>query len=389
MIKKLLLKFSSLLYRVHLYINQICSEKASSISNFVPYTLNYQPSQSSIKIIHFNGNFIIGGTSQLIVDIIERTSDKYTHKIVVPEYPIPLPYQPVNINMFSLYEMAKLFEYLKQENPTLVHIHYWVRHIHRHEYFAYWYEAVFKICEELNIKVIQNINVPTRPFVSKTIAHNVFVSKYVQENFDNHLSISSVIYPGSNFQHFQNNDIHALPNNAIGMVYRLDQDKLNANAIEVFITAVKKDPKIICYIIGGGYFLEYYKERVAAEQLEKSFTFTGVVSYSLLPEYYKRFSVFVAPVHDESFGQVTPFAMSMGLSVVGYNTGALSEILGYNDTLVDYGNIEGLADVIINLVKDPEERIKLGQINQERAHQNFSVESMINGYRDLYDSYTT
>ena len=384
MIKKILLKFSALLYRIHVYINNIYRER----TNFVPYKLNYQLSPSNYKIIHFNGNFIVGGSSQLIVDIIERTSHKYNHQIIVLHHPNPIPYEPVHINMFSLYEMANLYKYLKQENPTLVHIHYWVRHIHRHENYAYWYEAVFRICEELKIKVIQNINVPTQPFVSNAVVHNIFVSKYVQENFDNHSAASTVIYPGSNFYHFQNKDIGLLPNNTIGMVYRLDQDKLNAEAIEVFIMAVKKSPDINCYIIGGGYFLEYYKKRVAEEQLEESFTFTGIVSYSLLPEYYKKFGVFVAPVHDESFGQVTPFAMSMGLSVAGYNTGALSEILGYKDTLVEYGNIEGLANVIVDLVINREKRIELGQLNQERAHQKFSVESMLSGYQDLYDLYT-
>jgi len=387
MIKNILLKFSSLLFRVHLYINQICKEKPSPTSAFVPYTLNYHPSQNNIKIIHFNGNFIIGGTSQLIVDIIERTSDRYAHKIIVPDYPEPLPYQPVSIQKFSNYEMVNLFRFLEAEKPALVHLHYWVRERQDYEWYAIWYATVFKICEELKIKVIQNINVPTKPFFNPAVVHNVFVSKYVMNNFDDNSASSTVIYPGSNFNHFQNKDINLLPQNCIGMVYRLDNDKLNADAIEVFISVVKKNPEITCYIIGGGYFLEYYKQRVAEEQLGRNFIFTGVISYSLLPEYYKKFSVFVAPVHDESFGQVTPFAMSMGLSVAGYNTGALSEILGYKDTLVEYGDIEGLANVISSLVKYPEKRIKLGEINQERAHKNFSVESMISKYRDLYAMY--
>ena len=38
-------------------------------------------------------------------------------------------------------------------------------------------------------------------------------------------------------------------------------------------------------------------------------------------------AAFVAPVHSESFGHVSVFAMGMELPVAGYNVGALEEIL--------------------------------------------------------------
>jgi glycosyltransferase involved in cell wall biosynthesis len=382
MIIKLLRKFSSLLLRLHLYINRRFKEKTS----FAPYRLNYAPSTSEIKIIHVNGNFIVGGSTQLIVDIIERTSDKYSHQVIVPAYPEPIPYEPVSIYQFSIDRMVDLYKHLEKEKPALVHIHYWMTH--SFEPVSIWYATVFRMCEQLGLKVIQNINVPTEPFLSPAIVHNVYVSKYVAENYngDNPTALS-VVYPGSDFSHFKNDDFRSLPGNSIGMVYRLDTDKLNAEAIEVFIAAVRKKPDLQCYIIGAGHYFRYYKNRVKEEQLSGNFIFTGVVSYKSLPEYYKKFAVFVTPVHAESFGQVTPFAMSMGLSVAGYDIGALSEILGDKDTLVEYGDIEGLADVIVGLVNNPEKRVKLGQFNQQRAHENFSVESMISRYEKLYEIY--
>jgi glycosyltransferase involved in cell wall biosynthesis len=79
--------------------------------------------------------------------------------------------------------------------------------------------------------------------------------------------------------------------------------------------------------------------------------------------------------------------MSMGLTVAGYDTGALSEILGYKETLIPYEDVEGLSDLIVRLVNDPHKRLMLGQINQERAFNNFSVETMISKYRELYKQY--
>src|SRR5690606_35096113 len=126
---------------------------------------------------------IIGGSSQLIVDIIEQTSQNYNHTLIVPEIPEPLPYQPLNIKKFSLHELPALYNYLKIVQPGLVHIHYWVRDIHYFEGFSIWYRSVYSICENLNIKIIQNVNVPTHPHSSPNVVHNVFVSKYVQNEY--------------------------------------------------------------------------------------------------------------------------------------------------------------------------------------------------------------
>lgn len=381
MLTTLVRKFSSFLYRVHRYLDRNFKEK----SRFTPYQLNYQPSGSPHKIIHVNGNFVIGGSTQLIVDLIERTSDRYTHQVIVPEHPDPLPYQPVPIRCFDLNKLTALRDHLASEKPSLVHIHYWVRHAHRYRDFALWYQAIFNMCSELGLKVIQNINVPTSPLHNPAVAHNVFVSNYVKDEFNDTMVPASVIYPGSDFSHFSKPGNHSLPTNTIGMVYRLDTDKLNAEAIEVFIEAVKRKPSLHCLIVGGGYYLRQYKKRVKEEKQTGNFTFTGVVSYKDLPAYYEKIGLFITPVHDESFGQVTPFAMSMGVPVAGYKTGALNEILGSSDTLVDYGNISALADLIVQLTNDPQRMQLLGQQNKERAHRLFSVETMIGEYTKLYD----
>ncbi|MEO6613333.1 MAG: glycosyltransferase family 4 protein [Chitinophagaceae bacterium] len=380
--RKLLAKISSLFLRGHLYFNRRAAKK----SLVPPRLLRYQPHPEKTKIFHFNGNFVIGGTSQLIADIVERTSDKYFHHIIVPYHPKPLPYQPLSISEFSLAQMPSLFEQLEKERPAFVHIHYWVRPVHRYFDFGLWYRAIFQVCEELKIKVIQNINVPTSPFESDAVVHNVFVSEYVRKQFNNSPIASSVIYPGSDLTHFTCPADHPFPGNSIGMVYRLDTDKLNPEAIEVFITVARKKPDVLCYIIGDGFYLDHYKSRVKEEGLENNFIFTGFISYEALPGYYKKMSLVIAPVHDESFGQVTPFAMSMGLPVVGYDTGALEEILGSKKTLVKFGDKDALATLAIDMINDPGKRKQAGRDNRERARQYFSVEKMISEYEYLYNS---
>lgn len=383
MFRKPLQKFSAFLLRGHHAIERrLAAGKAVA-----PKRLHYETDQGLPRIIHFNGNFLIGGTSQLIADIIEKTSDHYFHEVIVPGHPRPLPYQPLPVKEFPLSGMQALHDYLATVKPALVHIHYWIRPMHRYADFGLWYKAVFEICAELGIKVIQNIDVPTAPFPGKTVIHNVFVSHYVKNEFNNSGIPSSVIYPGSDLSHFSCADDFPFPAHVIGMVYRLDTDKLNEKVIEIFIKAVRLKPALYCYIIGGGYYLEYFKKRVREEGLNRHFEFTGFVPYDELPAYYKKLGLILAPVHDESFGQVTPFAMSMGLPVAGFDTGALQELLGGKEMLVPGGDVEGLARLAVTITDDIRLRKKAGAANKQRARALFSIEQMISDYLVLYRKY--
>jgi glycosyltransferase involved in cell wall biosynthesis len=95
-------------------------------------------------------------------------------------------------------------------------------------------------------------------------------------------------------------------------------------------------------------------------------------------------SVFVAPVWQESFGQVSCFAMSMRLPVAGYDVGALPEILGDRSALAPPGDTHALAEVLLRLLDDRELRLAIGQRNLERVHRSFTVEAMVDHYRALY-----
>lgn len=277
-----------------------------------PYVLKAYSSSAPTRIYHVNGNFAVGGSTQLIVDLIERLSDRYTQEVIVPDAPSPLPYQPVTVHAVPLTEMTRVRDLLERAPPAAVHVHYWVREGDEYVPTALWYHAIFDICARLGIPVIQNVNVPTVAHASPAVVHNVYVSRYVEDAYDKGLAPASVIYPGSDFDHFAAEADRSQPDDVIGMVYRLDHDKLDERSIEVFIETARRRPATRCLIVGGGQFLDLYKSRVAEEGLQDRFEFTGFVSYDALPELYRRLSVFVAPVHNESFGQVTPFAMSMG-----------------------------------------------------------------------------
>ena len=117
-----------------------------------------------------------------------------------------------------------------------------------------------------------------------------------------------------------------------------------------------------------------------------NFVFTGYVTYQDLPNYYRQMSVFVAPVWKESFGQVSSFAMNMGLPVVGYSVGAIPAIIGDEGLVIDFGDSVALADLIIRLLDDRQQRLEIGLRNYIKAQAEYSVAAMVKGYSDLYSS---
>jgi glycosyltransferase involved in cell wall biosynthesis len=237
---------------------------------------------------------------------------------------------------------------------------------------------------ELGCPIVQNVNTPVAPYAAVPVARNVFVSQTILDQFGSAPS-ARVIHPGIDLSLFSP-PAAADPSSydAIGIVYRLERDKLNEASIEPLITVVKRRPQTRAFIIGDGTLFSHFRTRVAQERLLDRFEFTGAVPYSELPSQYARFKVFVAPVWQESFGQVVPFAMSMGLAVAGNRVGALPEILGDSTLLAE--TPDELAAHVLRLLDDRAAIDAVGRRNRAIACAAFSVERMAVDYFDVYRS---
>ena len=86
----------------------------------------------------------------------------------------------------------------------------------------------------------------------------------------------------------------------------------------------------------------------------------------------------VTPMWDEPFGLVAAEALSCGTPVIGFDRGALAEVVGDCGLLVPGGNIDALADAIT--MADNIDR----NACRSRAVAKMSVGAMIAGYEDSY-----
>jgi glycosyltransferase involved in cell wall biosynthesis len=353
-----------------------------SFGFFPPAVYRVEPRQrlalaSRPRVLHAIANVWVGGSTQLIVDLHNHLGHRFEMKVVTSALPAHGSPGGMAIDVVPKPNSHHLVRCIfSRFRPHIVHVHYWG------DVDEPWYKTIFEIAAEFGCPILQNINTPVAPFAGVRVDHNVFVSHSVLDQFGSTVP-ASVIRPGIDLDRFVPpavNDAHAF--DGIGMIYRLESDKLDKDAIELFLAIAERRPKTRIVIIGDGSLFAHFRSRVEQEGRLSQFEFTGYVPYEDLPAQFARFKTFIAPVRQESFGQVIPFAMCAGLAVAGYKIGAVPEILGDTRTLGE--TLDETVEIVTALLDDPKRIAALGERNRALALERFSVEDMAVRYFQLY-----
>lgn len=344
----------------------------------VPY---HRGTPAAKRVLHIIPNVFVGGSTQLVIDLIQNVPRAWEHVILTSALWQGGAHTGVQVHHVPQPDPTILAQVLDELRPDMVHMHYWGLSDEP------WYKAALEALRGRALPAVQNVNTPIAPLVDPMFQAYVFVSHYVLNVFGGTARASGaaveVIHPGINLNLFESQDFAADAPNAIGMVYRLEQDKLNEDSIDLLIEVVRRRPRTHAYVVGGGSLLQPYLERTEEAGVRENFRFTGYVPYESLPSWYEKFRVFVAPVWKESFGQVAPFAMSKGCAVAGYDIGALAEICGGYETLGH--DPDEVAGIIVDLLDNPEQLQQIGAANHRRAQEMFGLAKMIERYTAVYD----
>jgi glycosyltransferase involved in cell wall biosynthesis len=355
-------------------------------ATFRPYRAKVNSSSRDIPhVLHAIGNFYTGGSPRLVVDLVERLGERFTQSILTRDVSSPPAYSGVDLDVRPwLRNLEDAVHAVSRTRPDLVHVHHIGTRFSRLGLGDWdWFATIFEALEQLDRPVIENVNIPIAPYVNDAVSRYVFVSDYAREHYSYPELPAETIYPGSDVEMFSRG-VADVPDDCVGMVYRLDGDKLDEHAIDVFVEVIRKRPGTRALIVGGGPLLSHYRAVVSAAGIEEAVNLPGYVAYEDLRSFYERMSVFVAPVHHESFGHVVPLAMSMGIPVAAYAVGALPEILDDASVLAPPGDAAPLAEIVCSLLDDRDRRLALGTANRRRCVEKFSVQAMADRYADLY-----
>lgn len=131
-------------------------------------------------------------------------------------------------------------------------------------------------------------------------------------------------------------------------------------------------PDIILKIAGKAIDEGYLQElRIALDQahLNDAVEFLGEKNSDELLKLYQECKLFIFPSTVETFGNPLVEAMACGAPIISSNTAAMPEVLGDAGQYFDPLDTKDMADKIMGLLDDDEERSNLSKKAYQRAHQ--------------------
>jgi glycosyltransferase involved in cell wall biosynthesis len=136
----------------------------------------------------------------------------------------------------------------------------------------------------------------------------------------------------------------------------------------------------------GAPFKTYAPELVQKFRLASRVTFTGKVSPESLRQLYTSSEAVVLPSLYEGFGLPAAESMACGTPVIATRAGALPEVVGDHGAgiLVPTRDPQALSQAIIELLRDPERRKKMGVAGRQRVEKLFTWERVAEQTVEVY-----
>ncbi len=167
-------------------------------------------------------------------------------------------------------------------------------------------------------------------------------------------------------------------------VSRLEKRKGITYLLKAYEKAKEEIPQSRLIVVGPGN-KSRYQNWVNMMNL-KDVVFTGHVSHSDLPRYYRTADVFCIPATgQESFGIVLLEAMAAGKPIVASNIPGYASVLthGVEGLLVPPKDEDALAHALLSLLKDQDLRQQMGSEGRSKAEKH-SWESIAQRTMDFY-----
>jgi N-acetyl-alpha-D-glucosaminyl L-malate synthase BshA len=156
-----------------------------------------------------------------------------------------------------------------------------------------------------------------------------------------------------------------------------------SDVVEIFARVRRRRPARLL-MVGDG------PERSSAERLAEELGVHEDVYFlgmqSEIEEVLNIADLLLLPSQTESFGLVALEAMAAGVPVIASNVGGLPEVVedGRTGFLLPVGDVEGMAEVALSILDNPDLHREMGQAASRRARENFSAARITALYANLY-----
>jgi len=136
--------------------------------------------------------------------------------------------------------------------------------------------------------------------------------------------------------------------------------------IEVARRVVEKYPKVRFVMAGSGDMFSKSLRGAASRRLKDRFLFTGFLNREQVENLLAATDIYVLPSVSEPFGIAPLEAMAYGAVAIVSKQSGVSEVVKYAYK-VDFWDVDKTADIIVELLNDPEMRMRVAAEGRQEA----------------------
>ena len=355
------------------------------IRRLVRRWLGSQPHRTTLRVdaprtrvLHAIVDLRIGGAQQLVIDLARTADDPRDHLTVVQE--ARLRFHP-GIRYREIPAMrSDVDAAFDAAAPEVVH----VCHYHSSIAARAWYELVFEAALRRDLPIVQSHCVIGDPWMGSTRQHLVFCSEWSRDRSGVEGIADSVISPGTPIEDFRRPRRPVPTAPRIGMVYRLDGDKIDPASGEVIARILEAVPAATMTVVGDGAVRGPMRTLLERRGLGGRVEWSGFVPFDELPGIYESLDVVIAPVRADTFGSGSVHAICGGTPVVGYDVAAIPSIVRHEAAIVPEGDADTFARKVRHLIDDDELHREVHRAQLEHAERHFDLELMCGRYHELF-----
>lgn len=170
-------------------------------------------------------------------------------------------------------------------------------------------------------------------------------------------------------------------------VGRLVENKGIACLVEAFKKVKETVGQTKLVIVGTGELEQNLRQLAQKLDIEEDVVFLGRIPQQTMPQIYSGASVFVLPtIYREPFGIAAAEALSSGVPVIASAIDGLRVIVKHGEVgyLVPPGDVDGIADNIIEVLTNDILRVKLSQNARQRAVSELSWAARAKRITEIY-----
>ena len=364
---------------------------------------------SKVKILHVTFNMGIGGTEQVIRQIIENSDlEKFIHEVICIDGkigPIGQALREKGIHIEKVQRQPgtdfKLLQFMrrliKQRKVNVIHCH---------QYTPYFYGVLSALWTKTRViftehgrfypdkhnfkrRFINPILILGTDYItaiSKSTADAVAKYEYIPRNK------IQIIYNGikeievgSKTRDDLLNELGLSPDcRYIGTISRLEPIKNQKMMINAFYKVKKHMPDLKLVLIGDGEIMQELKQQTKSLGIDSDVIFTGFINN---PQHYiNLFEIFLLSSFSEGASMTLLEAMSLGKPCVVTDVGGNPEVVVNNATgyVVPSDNDSFFAKSILDLLRNNEKRNEFGILSRKKYLNKFTVSEMNSCYQKLY-----